>query len=487
MSLPLCILFKKSVDEGGFPSRWAEANIVPIFKKGSKKLPQNYRSVSLLPIFGKILEKCVYATLLAHVQPVLSQHQHGFVPRRSCDTNLAILLKSAWDSITSGHQTDIIYTDYSAAFQSVNHKLLIYKLRESYNISGPALNWLTSFLSCRKQRVVVNGKCSDWCEVSSGTPEGSQISPLLFALFINDLPDKIRTNSLLFADDVKLYHKITCPDDAKLLQEDLDRLVSWSETWKLNLNPTKCQSFRITLRKHIVPAEYKIRNVTLNHVEKIRDLGVWLDSKLTFSDHVDFIVAKANMMLGLLIRSLQTGRVGGQFQTEPILAAYFGNIRSILEYGCVIWGGAAQCHLDRIERVQHKFLIWLASNIHSSQSSNSLSYHDLLNLFRISSLSQRRLQYDVCFVFKIISGTIDSAFLLGSFPLHVPQRRTRAMRDQTIHVPMARVETVRRGLFSRAVISFNSHVSNYPDADPFSSTLISFKSSVKTHVRNYPF
>ena len=169
------------------------------------------------------------------------------------------------------------------------------------------------------------------------------------------------------------------------------------------------------------------------------------------------------------------------------MAAYFGNIRSILEYGCVIWGGAAQCHLDRIERVQHKFLIWLASNIHSSRSSNSLSYHDLLNLFRISSLSQRRLQYDVCFVFKIISGTIDSAFLLGSFPLHMPQRRTRAMRDQTIHVPMARVETVRRGLFSRAVISFNSHVSNYPDADPFSSTLISFKSSVKTHVRNYPF
>ena len=251
LARPLTILFTKSLERGVFPGRWAEANIVPIHKKGSRKLPENYRSVSLLPLFGKIMERCVYDTLLTHVQPALSPRQHGFLPRRSCDT-----------------------TDYSAAFQSVNHKLLLYKLERSYNISGNAIKWLQSFLSDRKQRVTVNGKSSAWTSVRSGTPEGSQLSPLLFALFVNDLADKIQTNILLFADDVKLYHKITCPHDAELLQTDLNHLVTWSNDWKLHLNPSKCHSFRMTLKRKPILATYKIQLCTLEHVEKVRDLGV---------------------------------------------------------------------------------------------------------------------------------------------------------------------------------------------------------------------
>ena len=109
LARPLTILFTKSLERGVFPGRWAEANIVPIHKKGSRKLSENYRSVSLLPLFGKIMERCVYDTLLTHVQPALSPRQHGFHPRRSCDTNLATLLKTAWESLSSGHQTDVIY------------------------------------------------------------------------------------------------------------------------------------------------------------------------------------------------------------------------------------------------------------------------------------------------------------------------------------------------------------------------------------------
>ena len=364
---------------------------------------------------------------------------------------------------------------------------MLFKLNKSYNVSGKALSWLTSFLCSRKQRVILNGKCSRWTKVSSGTPEGSQLSPLLFALFVNDLPDEIQTNSLLFADDVKLYHKICSPEDSRLLQEDLDRLTAWSEAWKLNLNPSKCHSFRITLKKNFIPATYQIRGITLEHREKVRDLGVWLDSKLNFAYHVDLTVSKANKMLGLLMRSLQTGQAAGRFKVGPILTAYFGNIRSILEYGCVLWGGAAKCHLDRLERVQHKFLIWLAFHVHTSRPSQSLSYHDLLQLFKISSLSQRRLQYDICFVHKILSGRVDSARLLGSFPLHVPQRRTRGALHQLLHVPMPRVETVRRGLFRRAVLVFNAHVGRCPEADPFNSSHVSFKSTVVRYVKDHPF
>ena len=485
---PLTILFGKSLERGVFPGRWAEANIVPIYKKGCRKLPENYRSISLLPLFGKILERCVYDILLNHVRPILDPRQHGFVPNRSCDTNLATLLKTAWESLSSGHQTDVIYTDYSAAFQSVNHKLLLYKLERSFNVSGSAIQWLKSFLTDRKQRVTVNGRCSTWTSVRSGTPEGSQLSPLLFALFVNDLPDKIQTNILLFADDVKLYHKITCPLDSKLLQSDLNWLVTWSKDWNLNLNPSKCHSFRMTLKRNPVLSSYKIHSCDLQHVGKVRDLGVWLDTKLTFSAHIDFIAGKANRALGVLIRSLQTSRTAGRLQTGPILAAYFGNIRSIMEYGCVIWGGAAPTHLKRLDRIQHKFLSWLSSYTSTFRASSSPSYQHLLNLFKVCSLEKRRFQYDVCFVHKVVRGRVDSAFLLGCFPLHVPQRRTRAGPAQLLHVPSAHEankETIRRGLFRRAVLAFNEHVQRA--ADPFRETLTAFKASVKKYVQRNPF
>ena len=488
LSIPLVMLFRKSVSQGVFPSRWAEANIVPIHKKGSRKLPSNYRSVSLTSLFGKLLERCVCDALLSHVQPVLTPKQHGFVPRRSCDTNLASLLKTAWESISSGHQTDVIYTDYSAAFQSVNHKLLIHKLKNSYQISGTALRWLSSYLENRKQRVIVNGKSSDWVPVRSGTPEGGIISPLLFALFVNDLPDKIKTNCLLFADDVKLYHKITSDHDAELLQSDLTSLATWSTLWKLQLNPSKCKSFTMTLKRKPILATYNIQDSSLERVNSIRDLGVYLDSKLTFVDHLNHIVGRANRALGLMIRTLQMGHSEGgarqKLKFEPILAAYFGNIRSIMEFGCVIWSGAARTHLDRLEKIQHKFLIWLASV--STKSSPSLAYDDLLAVFRITSLANRRLQYDILFAHKIISGKIDSAFLLGSFPLHVPGRVTRTMLGTVLFVPLGRVETVRRGLFCRATTNFNSFTTACPLSDPFRSSFEQFRSQVRAYIKALP-
>ena len=191
--------------------------------------------------------------------------------------------------------------------------------------------------------------------------------------------------------------------------------------------------------------------------------------------------------MGVLIRSLQTGRAAGTLKTEPILAAYFGNVRSILEYCCVIWGGAAQTHLERLDRIQHKFLMWLAAHVHTSRPSITLSYHDLLTLFKIGSLSQRRYQYDVCFIHKIIMGKIDSAFLLGSLPFHVPQRRTRGALRLMFLVPFGRVETVKRGVFVRALHCFNDFTSKCPTIDPFNTTCHSFKATVVKFIKQHPF
>ena len=213
LAVPLCKIFRMSLRKGIFPKQWAEANIVPIFKKGSRKDPSNYRSISLLPLCAKIFEKIVTDQLYEYAQQYLSPLQHGFIRHRSCTSNLACFLSHGWTAMQEKTQLDAVYTDFSSAFQSVNHRLLLYKLQKMYGLEGNALKWLASYLGRRTQRVVLNGRVSDWIPVTSGTPEGGHLSPLLFALFVNDLPNVISTNCLMFCDDVKIFHKIAAPKD----------------------------------------------------------------------------------------------------------------------------------------------------------------------------------------------------------------------------------------------------------------------------------
>ena len=178
LAVPLCKLFGMSLSSGLFPEQWAEANIVPIFKKGARNDSGNYRSVSLLPLCAKVFEKIVSEQRFQHVQPHISPFQHGFVPNRSCATNLASFLSHGWAAISEKCQLDAVYADLSSAFQSVNHRLLLHKLEKMYGIDGSALQWLSSYLGRRKQRVVLNGKVSEWVPAVSGTPEGGHISQL---------------------------------------------------------------------------------------------------------------------------------------------------------------------------------------------------------------------------------------------------------------------------------------------------------------------
>ena len=448
LTTPVTKLCKRSLQQGVFPQSWKRANVVPIFKKGAKSLQSNYRSVSLLPLFSKVLERVVYTCLHAYVKPVLSDKQHGFMPGRSCASNLATMLHSAWSNISAGSQTDVIYTDYSSAFQSVNHKLLLFRLKNSFNISNAALAWFESYLTEREQRVVVNGKCSSWVPVTSGTPEGGLLSPLLFACFINDLPAHVHTNCLMFADDVKLYSRVDSSADVDSLQRELDALCRWSQSWSLKLNPAKCKVLTLTLRRTPTVGAYLINGVAIERLTEMRDLGVLLDEKLTFGSHVDNTVKKANRALGLLMRSFQTGKNGRSFYTcdsKAVLGTYCANVRSILEYCCVIWGGAAEVHMKRVERVQHKFLMWLCGRCRVTGV--TLKYEDLLQFFCVATLLARPEQHDIMFIRNVHRHTIDSSFLLEQFPLAVPPRplRTRVL----FHTVFGRVNTVKGGIFCR--------------------------------------
>ena len=284
----------------------------------------------------------------------------------------------------------------------------------------------------------------------------------------------------MYADVVKFFfRKIVSPSDGLLLREDLGRLAAWSVRWGLTLNPIKCKSFTITLRRAPVQTEYFINDTKLEHVGEIRDLGITLDTKLTFASHVSNIVSRANRSLGLLIRSFQTGSRNSKFNRSALLCAYFSNVRSILEYGSVIWTGAADTHAVRIDRVQHKFLIWLVSNT-SSGHAISLGYTDLMNHFRLPSLASRRVQHDLLFIRNIFNSRLDCLSLISSFSLHAPTRSIRTQR--LFYEPRPRVNTVKRGLFIRIPHLVNSFLRIIPEADFFANSFGIFKAHVLKYI-----
>ena len=163
----------------------------------------------------------------------------------------------------------------------------------------------------------------------------------------------------MYADDVKIYREVRSAADADVIRADLARLMKWSSTWGLQLNVSKCKAFTITLKRTPIISTYVIGGEALERVTTRRDFGVVLDQKLTFESHIDCVVKKGNMALGLMIRSLQAGRGRKRYETGAIVAAYYSNVRFVLEYCSVVWSGAARTHTDRIERIQHKFLIYL--------------------------------------------------------------------------------------------------------------------------------
>ena len=243
LSIPLCILFKKSLSESTIPSDWKTATVIPIFKKGSKTNPGNYRPVSLTCIVCKILESFVRDAVVEHmtVHNLYAKCQHGFRKKRSCITQLLEVMEDFTKLLDDKDNVDVIYLDFRKAFDSVPHNRLITKLK-AYGITNSIERWITNFLSDRTQRVKVGNSLSNSSRVISGIPQGSILGPVLFTVFINDLPDDLLSTCKIFADDTKLYNS---SDRSTVLQCDIDKLLIWSNTWNLYFNAEKCKVLHI--------------------------------------------------------------------------------------------------------------------------------------------------------------------------------------------------------------------------------------------------
>ena len=397
LAYPLKLLFDKSFDQGIIPSDWKEAEVRPLFKKGEKSNPGNYRPVSLTSVVCKVFEGFIRDALCDHLKlnKLLSENQYGFCKGRSCGTQLLTTLNDWLTMLDEGMPVDAVYLDFRKAFDSVPHLRLLRKL-EGYGIGGKLLAWVKDFLNDRTQFVSVSGMASPCSKVTSGVPQGSVLGPTLFVYYINDLSKVVDCNIKIFADDTKAYAHVSSLEMKDKLQKSIDSMMEWTQKWLLRFNSEKCHLLH--LGKNNPNYDYYMNDGAVNNVlqttESEKDLGVWMDPLLDFDTHINEVVKKANSISGMITRGIT-------YKSKEVMIPLFkALIRPILEYMNYVWCPYLRKHIDLIENVQRKFTKRIVGFGH-------LEYEQRLLKLSLPSLEYRRLRGDLIEVYKIMCELYD--------------------------------------------------------------------------------
>ena len=469
---PLHIIFNMSLRTNTFPTKWKESIICPIPKSGTKNEIQNFRPVSILSPFAKVLETILYNRILNHVKPAISAYQHGFLKHRSCTTNLAIVTDYIAKELDKGGQVDVIYTDLSKAFDKVNHDVLLQKLA-SFNFSKRAIEYLASYLFNRQQAVTYKEHVSKNFTTFSGVPQGSHLGPLLFLLTINDISTVIKNSELLlFADDLKIYSKVNSIQDCIQLQQDLQSVTRWCDENKLALNVSKCKTLSFSRKGNPINYVYSINGIALCKSALVKDLGVTFDPKLTFCHHIDSIVNDSYRNLGFIYR------MGKELKNKStFIKLYYSYVRSRLEYACVIWFPKCFAYVQAIENVQSRFLKMLTYQ-KTSFYPKQVPYIDLVTSFNFQTLENRRKLLDLLFLYKVLNNKIDCPELLSSVCLRIPTGRTRPGNTGVFFCKKARTNVLNKSPLWRICASYNESIVQSDALDIFSLSESVFKKQV---------
>ena len=384
LATPLSMLFNRSLVESHVPGGWKLATITPIFKKGDRTDPNNYRPAALLPIISKVME-CVLDDLIRQYlseRQLMSLHQHGFVRGRSCLTNL-LHCHEEWGHLIENHQgVDVIFLDLSKAFDLVPYHNLLQKL-QSLGFGGSLLYWIRDYLTGCSFRVKVNGTLSDPMDVTSGVPQGSILGPLLFLLFMNDLPERITSSCILYADDVKIWGP---SDDPVTLQQSLLTLQNWVSENGMVLNTSKCKVLPIC-----TPAQnrYYLGDELLPTSNQEKDLGSIISPDLSSSANCREMAVRASRALNLLLRSL------GKFQKTSFTRIYTSYVRAHLELNIQAYPPILSRDSLVLERVQRRATKRV-------KGLTGKSYPERLKTLDLFSLAFRRLRGDMILTHKIL-------------------------------------------------------------------------------------
>lgn len=472
---PLTVLFNLSLKTSKFPAKWKVTRVTPIHKSGNKSQIENYRPISVLSTPAKIFEQILYRRIFPSVKNLICDEQHGFMANRSTDTNLITFTETLTELLDSGGQVDVIYTDFAKAFDKVNHDILLIKLY-SFGMPLNLIYFFKSYLKDRQQFVNLHGIESQKYFTPSGVPQGSNLGPLFFLLFINDLPLHIEySQALLFADDLKIFRNIDNAHDGELLQRDLDSVMQWSKNNKLYFNVDKCKAMTYTRKKVPVVYNYYMNSNILENISQAKDLGVWFTSDLKFDKHINFIVNSSLKSLGFLKRNT------ADFKSIACIKILYNSlVRSKLEYACKVWDSGTTLHRNKVETVQNKFLKYLYYKKYGSYPDYD-QYHWVRCLFNIIKLTHRRDIAGICFIHKLVNNRIDCPKLLPLVNLYAPAYRTKP--KITFFISRCYTNLRRNSPMVRMISASNSFIIN-SNINIFNTSVSLFKSKIITYFFN---
>ena len=462
----LTLLYNRSLESGEVPSAWRHALVQPVFKKGDRTVPGNYRPISLTSVCGKLLEHVIRSAITQHFDQhaILADAQHGFRKSRSCETQLILTVDDLASSLDGGGQTDVILLDFSKAFDKVPHERLLMKL-DHLGIRGSTLKWIENFLTDRTQQVVVEGQKSDVGRVTSGVPQGSVLGPTLFLAYINDIGSDIKSTVRLFADDTALYRDIKSQSDAQILQDDLNTLEHWETTWQMSFNVEKCHLLSVTRQRNPLSTSYSLHNQQLTSVNSAKYLGVEISRDLQWTRHVNAVAAKANRTSAFAYRNLR----GCPHTVHS--TCFKGLVRPTLEYASPVWDPHYDKNIETLEKVQKR----AARRIHRDYRTTS-SVTSMLSNLKLPPLSERRSAQKAMMMHKIIYGHADLHPRPGTL---LPATHSRRGHGMKLQVPYSRTNTHLFSFFPSAIRLWNS----LPAAAVQAATPTAFKSALEGWLR----
>ena len=354
----ITFMINKSIETGVFPSAWKNAKVNPIYKTGDKDDVNNYRPISILPTLSKVIEKWAETKLMSYLDKytLLHKNQSGFRKSHSTESALILMTDNWLKAINEGKLVGCAMIDFRKAFDLVDHQLLLKKLRY-YKFSTLTLSWFQSYLYNRTQQVVINNSCSISGEVLCGVPQGPILGPLLFLLFINDLPLSLKDISVsvdLYADDTTLYSTNLEKDVLEAnLQKTLDLVRSWCLENGMLINTDKTKLMLIASRQKrnsLIDSKLKITfdNMQLKNSSNEKILGVHVDQNFVWNSHFQHVSGKISTYLWLL------SQISSYLSVQHRRLYYNTYIKSHLEYCCVVWGSSTNLNVYKIEKLQRR-------------------------------------------------------------------------------------------------------------------------------------